>query len=173
MLAVGLRVLALKGAMPVTRHPLLATKHGANSITVDSEAITRLEASLSVLTSRGERIADRFYQRLFATAPAMRQAFPADIAAQHRKFIDMLVAVVQLLRKPEEAGQLLRETGSTHRKYGARPEHYALVGQSLLEAMALEFGDAWSEQLAQEWSQAIELVSSAMIEAGSTAHPYA
>lgn len=152
--------------MPVTRHPLLMSKPDGPSIAVDAEAINRLEASLTTLQCRGPRIADRFYQALFEQAPSLRGAFPADIAAQHRKLIDMLVAVVTRLKDPDGAGRLLNEVGVRHTQYGARPEHYVLVRKLLLEAMAAEYGREWTGQLEVEWSQALELVSNAMIEAG-------
>lgn len=160
-------------AMPVTRHPLLPPDPTDDSVSVDAQAIERLESSLATLSAKGPAIARRFYAALFSKAPSVRGMFPADIASQEKKLLDSLVSVVTLLKEPAKTVPMLRELGRKHETYGARPEHYPIVCSFLLEAMRAEFGTEWTPQLALEWAQALELVSHHMIASGTQTTPAA
>lgn len=143
--------------------------HGDHGISVDAQVISRLDASLEILATKGAPIAALFYQALFAAHPSIRPLFPSDTGQLERKLIDSLVGVVGLLKSPGDASATLRAMGLKHHQYGARPEHYLIVCRLLLQSMAHEFGDYWTDQLALEWFQVLELVSRHMIEAAEEA----
>lgn len=157
--------------MPVTRHPLLPPGAPNDMVAVDAEAIERLSSSLAALSAKGPAIAHRFYAALFEAYPSVRAMFPPDIAAQEKKLLDSLVSVVTLLQEPTKSVPMLRELGRKHARYGALPQHYPIVCALLVESMGAEFGDAWTPQLALEWSQALELVSYHMIAGGAGETP--
>jgi len=138
---------------------------GDHPVSADADAVSRLDASLGTLVAKGRPIAANFYQSLFAAHPSLRPLFPDDMSRLERKLIDSLVTVVGLLRKPSEAAGILREMGLRHRELGARPEHYPIVCRLLVHSMAQEFGELWTDQLAFEWFQVLELVSRHMIDA--------
>ena len=48
--------------------------------------------------------------------------------------------------------------------YGARPEHYPVVGEALIAAMASVAGPAWKPQYERAWCEAFKVVARAMIE---------
>jgi hemoglobin-like flavoprotein len=52
--------------------------------------------------------------------------------------------------------------------YGARPEHYPVVGQVLIETMAETAGDAWKPEYTAAWQEAYGVVENLMISAAST-----
>lgn len=155
--------------MPVTRHPLLTQTNNDLVVAVDTQAMNRLEASLTTLKAKGPSITHRFYTRLFESFPGVRTMFPADTAGQEKKILDSLVTIVSLLKEPAKTVPMLRELGRKHSTYGAKPEHYPIVCNLLLDCMKAEFGTEWTPQLALEWTQALELVSYHMISGDASA----
>ena len=62
----------------------------------------------------------------------------------------MLLGALVLLRKSlrdlDAIVPKLRELGARHVAYGARPEHYPVVGEVLIASMAAVAGDAWTPE---------------------------
>lgn len=158
--------------MPVTRHPLMPPSpddHRLGKFAIDEAAVTRLTQSLDLLRSKGSAVAKTFYTLLFDRYPGVRTMFPADMASQEKKLMDSIVMVVEHVREPARVVQALKELGNRHTTYGTRPEHYPIVCSILLECMAKESGGAWTDQLEAEWKQALELVSTIMIQGAAGA----
>jgi methyl-accepting chemotaxis protein len=61
------------------------------------------------------------------------------------------------------------ELGARHVAYGAEPEHYPVVGEVLLAAMADIAGSAWCPRYEQAWADAFAIVAGAMLEGAETA----
>lgn len=146
---------------------------GAKGLPIDPEAVRRLSTSVDFLRARGEDMAIFFYDALFAAHPHLRPLFKTDLPSQARKLVDALVLVVENLRSPERTIPALTELGKRHTQYGARPEHYPIVTNLLIQSMAKVLGNQWTPQLHAEWTQALELVSRIMIDASSPASPSA
>jgi hemoglobin-like flavoprotein len=106
-----------------------------------------------------------FYGLLFDRYPAVRPMFPEDMAAQHVKLASTLAWVVAHLDRPDQMLAALRELGRRHESYGALPEHYPLVRDTLLDAMARTAGAHWHEGLAEDWRQSVDLLGQHMIAA--------
>ena len=68
-----------------------------------------------------------------------------------------------------ESAEKLRELGARHVAYGARPEHYPVVGEVLIGSMAKVAGDAWSSEYEAAWSEAFGVVAGAMIDGAEAA----
>jgi hemoglobin-like flavoprotein len=106
---------------------------------------------------------DEFYARLFAAAPAVRPLFPADLAKQKAILLGALVLLRKSLRNLDAIAPKLRELGARHVAYGARPEHYPLVGATLIASMAAIAGEQWKPEYERAWGAAYEIVAGAMI----------
>ncbi len=139
-------------------------------IKTDSKAIERLQTSLNAIKGQGPVLAAVFYRKLFDRYPGVRPLFPVEMAGQEKKLFESLVVVVDHLREPQRVVAILRELGRKHAQYGAKPEHYPAVCAALVEAMAEAAGPTWSAQLQSEWTQALQLVSTIMIQ-GAEAPP--
>jgi nitric oxide dioxygenase len=89
------------------------------------------------------------------------------MASQRRKFFGMLAELVRVLDDP---GVLVSESvpsGRRHAGYGARDEHYPMVGRALLAAMEHALGPAWTPDVAAAWRELYTLVSAVMRRAGT------
>jgi hemoglobin-like flavoprotein len=112
---------------------------------------------------------DAFYARLFAAAPAVRPLFSDDMRRQKTMLLGALVLLRKSLRDLDAIVPKLRELGARHVAYGARPEHYPLVGAALIAAMAEVTGDAWTPDYEAAWGAAFEIVAGAMLEGAEEA----
>ena len=128
-----------------------------------------LETSFDLLAPRGDELMDEFYDRLFAAAPAVRPLFPDDMRRQKTMLLGTLVLLRKSLRDLDAIVPKLRELGARHVAYGTRPEHYPVVGEALLGAMASLAGSSWSREIETAWTNAFEIVAGAMIEGAEEA----
>ena len=135
-------------------------------MSVDLEA---LETSFDLLAPRGDELMDEFYSRLFAAAPAVRPLFPADMQKQKTMLLAALVLLRKSLRNLDAIVPTLRNLGARHVAYGARPEHYPVVGATLIASMAALAGDAWKPEYETSWAGAFDIVAGAMIEGAQEA----
>jgi len=131
--------------------------------------IELLEASFQLLAPQADRLAERFYEKLFEVAPSVRGLFPEDIAGQRKALIASIGAIVSSLRSPESLGEYLGGLGVRHAGYGAVDGHYDVVGQVLLETMAELAGDLWTEELQSAWTAAYGAIKGLMLEAAQDA----
>ena len=138
---------------------------------MDQAMIERLERSFNLLAPRGPELVDRFYAHLFAKHPALRPMFPSDMGDQKKKLLASLVLVIENIRKTEKLEQPLHDMGERHVGYGAAPEHYPVVRDTLVSVMADMAGEAWNDQLTQDWNGALDFVSSVMLEGAKNAAP--
>jgi len=70
-----------------------------------------------------------------------------------------LVFTVNNLRKPDALSDALRGLGTRHVQYGVLPQHYPMVGSSLLKAFEVSLGTAWTPDVQQAWTEAYEVVA--------------
>ena len=131
-------------------------------MTLELEA---LETSFDLVAPRGDELMDVFYARLFAAAPAVKPLFAGtDLKKQKRMLLGTLVLLRKSLRDLDAIVPKLRELGARHVAYGARPEHYPVVGGVLIAAMEEIAGDAWRPEYGHAWCEAFAIVAGAMIE---------
>jgi len=128
-----------------------------------------LETSFDLIAPRGDELMDEFYARLFAAAPAVRPLFPDDMQRQKTMLLGALVLLRKSLRDLDGIVPKLRELGARHVAYGARPEHYPVVGSVLIASMAAIAGDAWQAEFEEAWAGAFEIVATTMLEGAAQA----
>jgi hemoglobin-like flavoprotein len=127
-----------------------------------------LETSFDLIAPRGEQLVDVFYEKLFAAAPGLEPLFvTTDFQRQKSMLLATLVLLRKSLRNLDAIVPKLHELGARHVAYGAQPEHYPVVGTALIESMAEVAGERWTSDYEQAWTEAFEIVATAMI-AGAT-----
>jgi hemoglobin-like flavoprotein len=134
-----------------------------------------LETSFDLIAPRGEELTEIFYARLFEAAPAVRPLFEGtDMARQQAMLLSALILLRRSLRNLDAVVPTLRKLGARHVAYGAEPEHYPVVGEVLIGAMAEVAGDAWEQRYEYSWGEAFGVVAGVMIEgAAEVAMPIA
>ena len=136
--------------------------------------VQALETSFDLVAPRGDDLMDVFYARLFAAAPGVKPLFATiDLRRQKAMLLAALVLVRKSLRDLDNIVPKLRQFGARHVAYGARPEHYPVVGQALIAAMAEIAGPAWTSEYELAWRKAYGVLAGAMIQGAQEAAPVA
>jgi len=149
---------------PVERRKKLRSKKPGTGLDVDL-----LEQTFAALAPQGEALVKRFYAELFERYPDVKPMFDnTTVADQEKKLLVALQLVVNSLRKPEALVNVLGHLGSKHHEYGARPEHYTAVAETLLDVMAEFAGELWTDDVHAAWSEALNTVATTMLAAEQT-----
>src|ERR1700754_1581318 len=127
------------------------------------EQITLVQDSFAKMAPISEQAAVIFYDRLFEVAPAVKAMFPADMTEQRKKLMGTLAVVVNGLGHlgavlPAASALAKRRVG-----YGAKPEHYPVVGGALLWTLEKGLGEAWTPDVAEAWTAAYGTLSGFMV----------
>jgi methyl-accepting chemotaxis protein len=123
-----------------------------------------LQRSFDLVAPRGQELVDRFYQRLFEVAPSTQELFSkVDLDTQKSSLLAILITLRESLDDLSLIAPDLEELGARHVDYGARPEHYPVVGTVLLETMAQMGGSAWKPEYTEAWSEAYKVVQDVML----------
>ena len=127
------------------------------------DQITLVQQSFAKVAPIADQAAGMFYDRLFRIAPQLKALFPADTTEQRRKLMATLAIVVAGLSNLESILPAASALATRHVAYGARAEHYPLVGAALMWTLEKALGDTWTGDVAEAWTAAYTLLSGAMI----------
>jgi hemoglobin-like flavoprotein len=130
---------------------------------MDSTQVKLVQESFAKVARISEKAAVIFYDRLFEVAPAVRAMFPDDMTEQRKKLMTMLDAVVNGLSNLESILPVASALAKRHAGYGAKPEHYPVVGSTLLWTLEKGLGAAWTPDVAAAWTAAYGTLSGYMI----------
>ena len=127
------------------------------------DQIKLVQQSFAKVAPISEQAAVLFYDRLFEVAPSVRAMFPDDMTEQRRKLMATLAAVVNGLGNLNSILPAASALAKRHVSYGAKAEHYPVVGAALLWTLEKGLGDGWTPQIAQAWTTAYGTLSGYMI----------
>jgi nitric oxide dioxygenase len=127
------------------------------------DQVKLVQQSFSKVVPISDQAAVIFYDRLFEIAPQVKPMFPADMAVQRGKLMAMLAAVVKGLGNLESILPAASTLAIRHVSYGAKAEHYPVVGAALLWTLEKGLGDAWTPEVADAWTAAYGTLSGFMI----------
>jgi nitric oxide dioxygenase len=127
------------------------------------DQVTLVQQSFAKVAPIADQAAVMFYDRLFEIAPAVKTLFPSDMAEQHRKLMATLAIVVNGLSNLESILPAASSLATRHVAYGAKPEHYPVVGSALLWTLEKGLGEAWTRDVADAWTAAYTTLSGFMI----------
>jgi hemoglobin-like flavoprotein len=122
-----------------------------------------VQASFAKVAPIADQAATIFYDRLFEVAPSVKTMFPADLTEQRKKLMATLAVVVNGLSNLESVLPAASALAVRHVSYGAKPEHYPVVGAALLWTLQKGLGEAWTPEVASAWTAAYGTLSGYMI----------
>lgn len=131
-----------------------------------ADSFPRLEARLPELGAA-------VYDILFAIAPDTRAMFKGDMAAQHRKLVNVLVEFVKLRRRSQHFLPVTAHGGvavvpgvnrmrSSHATAGVKSQHYALMRHAILSSVAAMLGESFDDRAAEAWGAAFDTLADTM-----------
>jgi hemoglobin-like flavoprotein len=134
--------------------------------------IELLESSFSIVKEHATEFTETFYTNLFTDYPEVKPLFiNSHMEEQGKKLFSSLVMTIDSLRKPELLAATLRGLGTRHIKYGVLPQHYPMVGNSLLKSLESSLEHAWTDDVKQAWIWAYTAVTQLMLEGADSQLP--
>lgn len=135
--------------------------------------IELVQDSFAKVAPIAEQAAALFYARLFELAPSVRPLFKGDMPEQGRKLMAMLATVVNGLTRLDTIVPAAQKLAARHVAYGAKVEHYPVVGAALVDTLAKGLGDDFTPEVRAAWIEAYTLLSGVMVEAQRAAEEQA
>ena len=127
------------------------------------EQVKLVQQSFSRVAPIADQAATIFYDRLFEVAPQVKAMFPADMSEQKKKLMATLAVVVGGLSDLPAILPAASALAKRHVAYGAKPEHYPVVGSALLWTLEKGLGGSWTSDVAAAWAAAYATLSGFMI----------
>ena len=137
---------------------------GSTMTPAQVELITR---SFEAMWPVRRHFAELFYERFFELAPDAQALFPRNMERQHLKMMDMIAAIVGALDQREMFQSIIADEGRQHVQYGARPAHFAALGDALMWSLEHQFGPAFTPELKQAWVVLYDAVRDEMMRAAN------
>jgi len=127
------------------------------------DQVKLVQQSFAKVAPISDQAATIFYDRLFEVAPSVKAMFPSDLTEQRKKLMATLAVVVNGLSNLESVLPAASALALRHVAYGAKPEHYPVVGGALLWTLEKGLGGAWTPEVAAAWTAAYTTLSGYMI----------
>lgn len=109
-------------------------------------------------------IGDLFYTKLFTDYPTLRKMFPSNMEVQNKKLIDMLDAIVIHIDHLDKMTEEMAAMGIRHHDvYGVQPEHYKIIGDTLIWTLQKGMGKDWDDAIKHAWINCYSEMSAMML----------
>lgn len=126
--------------------------------------IKLVKETWSYVIVKSDEAGELFYNRLFEVAPGVKHLFKGDMKEQSRKLMSMVTYVIAKLDKLDTILGEIKSLAQRHSKYGAQPEHYAVVGECLIYTLKTGLGSRWNKEVEEAWVSVYGILANAMIE---------
>ncbi|WP_161629384.1 globin [Pseudodonghicola xiamenensis] len=123
-------------------------KEVCNMILATTEGLRK---TLPLVFGKKAAIADQFFDKVFLTAPEMRQFFPHNYGRRKELFATFLTQVALGAECDGVMEQVAQQLATRHRTLGVRPEHYRVGNQALAEAFKTTLADRLSAEELRRW----------------------
>lgn len=136
---------------------------------MNAQQIQLVKETWGFVIVKSDEAGELFYSRLFEVAPGVRHLFKGEVKEQSRKLMSMVTYVIAKLDKLDTILAEIKSLAQRHNKYGAKKEHYAVVGECLIYTLKTGLGERWNEKTEAAWLAVYSILSNAMIEGQETA----
>ncbi|EYB69468.1 flavohemoprotein [Deinococcus phoenicis] len=130
------------------------------------EQLATVKATVPALELHGETITRHFYASMFAAHPELLNIFnPANqkTGRQARSLAASILAYGAYIDRPEVLGPMVGRIATKHVSLEVLPEHYPIVGEHLLKAIAAVLGEAATPEILDAWAAAYGQLADIMI----------
>lgn len=112
-----------------------------------------------------DKLSRLFYRKLFQLDIHLKKVFPGNVVFLNRKFFNML-ATLKNVKHLESISDAIAKMGERHMiQYGVQVEHFDILKQALMSALAEHLGARFTTNLQAAWNEVLADVTAIMIQA--------
>jgi len=133
---------------------------------LNQHTIEIIKSTVPVLQVHGKTITTAFYGMLFENHPELLNIFNHANQRQGKQQTALANAVLAAAANIDQLENILpvvKQISEKHRALGVLPEHYPIVGKTLLAAISQVLGDAATPEIIDAWAQAYGVIADAFI----------
>ena len=130
---------------------------------VSPKTVEIVKATAAPVAANAEAITTCMYEILFSTHPELKVLFKDADADQHKKLAAAVSAYAANIDNLAALSKAVEKMAATHVRVNIKPEHYPLVGVSLLGAIKDVLGDAATEEVIEAWKEAYFFLADILI----------
>ncbi|OAB46456.1 NO-inducible flavohemoprotein [Paenibacillus antarcticus] len=133
---------------------------------LNQHTIEIIKSTVPVLQVHGQTITTAFYKMLFENHPELLNIFNhanQREGKQQAALANAVLAAAANIDKLENILPVVKQISEKHRALGVLPEHYPIVGETLLAAISQVLGDAATPEIIDAWAQAYGVIADAFI----------
>ena len=127
------------------------------------KTIEIIKATAAPVAANSEAITTRMYEILFSDHPETKKMFENADSDQHKKLAAAVSAYAANIDNLGVLSKAIEKMAATHIKVNVKPEHYPMVGVSLLSAVKDILGDAATDEVIQAWKEAYFFLADILI----------
>lgn len=131
---------------------------------LSQQSIDIVKATAKPVAEHAEAITSKMYDILFEKHPETKALFNDAPSDQHKKLATAVVAFATNIENLGALSGAVEKMSAAHVRTGVKPEHYPLVGVSLLEAITAVLGDAATDDVLEAWKEAYFFLGDILIE---------
>lgn len=133
---------------------------------LDAQTIQIIKSTVPVLEVHGKDITTAFYQKLFHHHPELLNIFNHANQRQGKQptaLAGAVYAAAANIDRLENILPVVKQIGEKHRALNVLPEHYPIVGETLLAAIKDVLGDAATPEIIDAWGKAYQVIADVFI----------
>lgn len=127
------------------------------------ETVAIIKATAKPVAENAVAITARMYAILFENHPETKTLFSDAPSDQHKKLAGAVSAYAANIDNLEVLSEAVKKMTLSHVRSGVKPEHYPLVGVSLLSAVKEVLGDAATDEVLSAWKEAYFFLADILI----------
>lgn len=132
-------------------------------MSLSEKTIKIVKATAAPVAANSEAITSRMYEILFTNHPELKELFKDANPDQHKKLAGAVSAYAANIDNLSVLLKAVEKMAQTHVSSAVKPEHYPLVGVSLLQAVKDILGDAATNDVIEAWKEAYFFLADILI----------
>ena len=132
-------------------------------MSLSPSTIEIVKATAPAVAQNAEKITTRMYEILFADFPETKELFKDANPDQHKKLAMAISAYAANIDNLTMLSMAVEKMASTHVRTNVKPEHYPMVGTSVLGAIKDVLGEAATEDVLNAWKEAYFFLADILI----------
>lgn len=123
-------------------------------MSLSPSTIETVKATVPVLREHADSITTTMYKTLFDKYPETKKLFTGAPEDQPKVLAAAISAYAMNIDNLGALSDVVVKMAETHVRTNVKPEHYEMVGDSLIIAMKEVLGDAATPQILEAWAEA-------------------